>query len=109
MTVEEISQTIYTMILPFTVENMPPIAYISIEVGNDYESSNEQLTIAFNRRKWDTVLSTAELLILRKPRGIKKDETVFLGGFSFYNEDVDGKLDDAGIMPNFCFIGKKIA
>jgi len=108
MNAEEISGKIFHLMLPFTTEDLPPIAYVSIEIGNDFEISNDEIRNSFDKIKWDTALSSAELLILRKPKSSFSDSSVILGGFSFFNDDVDGCIDDSGEMPTFCFIGKHI-
>lgn len=108
MNAEEISEKIFQLMLPFTTEDLPPIAYVSIEIGNDFEISNDEIRNSFDKIKWDTPLSSAELLILRKPKSSFSDSSVILGGFSFFNDDVDGCIDDTGEMPTFCFIGKII-
>lgn len=109
MCAEEIADKIFELMLPFTTSEMPPVAYVSIEVGNEFPTSNDDICRAFEKVKWDTPLSSAELLILRKPKSIFNDSSVILGGFSFFSDDVDGNLDEAGVAPTFCFIGKGIA
>lgn len=108
MNAEAISEKIYKLMLPFSTEDLPPVAYVSIEVGNDFEISDDEIRASFNKIKWDTALSSAELLILRKPKSIFSDSSVILGGFSFFNDDIDGCIDESGEMPTFCFIGKAL-
>ncbi|MBO4758860.1 MAG: hypothetical protein J5505_02265 [Spirochaetaceae bacterium] len=108
MKAEDISGKIYKLMLPFTTEDLPPVAYVSIEVGNDFQISDEEIRSSFDKVKWDTALSSAELLILRKPKSSFSDSSVILGGFSFFNDDVDGCIDEAGDIPTFCFIGKSL-
>lgn len=108
MGVDEVIKSIYELMIPFSTAELPPVAYVSIEVGHEFPFSDEELTDSFNKIKWDSPLSSAELLILRKPQFLKQDNTLVLGGFSIFNEEVDGKIDDTGIVPTFCFIGKRI-
>ena len=108
MNAEAISEKIYKLMLPFSTEDLPPVAYVSVEVGNDFDISDDEIRDSFNKKKWDTALSSAELLILRKPKSIFSDASVILGGFSFFNDDIDGCIDESGEMPTFCFIGKSI-
>ena len=108
MNAEEISERIYKQMLPFTTEELPPVAYVSIEVGNEFQISDDEIRSSFDKRKWDTALSSAELLILRKPKSNFTDSTIILGGFSFFNDGVAGCIDEAGEVPTFCFVGKSI-
>lgn len=108
MQLDEVVQRIFRMMLPFTTSDMPPIAYISLEAGNEFPYTNEQLTEAYNNIKWDSVLSSSELFILRKPKSYNEDTGLILGGFSLFNDDVNGEIDENGSIPTFCFVGKHI-
>lgn len=67
MTAEEICQKIFDIALPYAQKMSAPISYINVEAGCNIPVSDEELWEAFNKLKWDTVLSSAELMIIRKP------------------------------------------
>lgn len=67
MTAEEICQKIYEIALPYAEKMSAPVSYINVEAGCNYPVSDDELWNAFNKIKWDTVLSSAELMIIRKP------------------------------------------
>lgn len=67
MTAEEISQKIFDIALPYAKEMSAPVSYINVEAGCNVPVSDDELWNAFNKLKWDTVLSSAELMIIRKP------------------------------------------
>lgn len=67
MTAEEISQKIFDIALPYAQKMSAPVSYINVEAGCNIPLSDDELWDAFNRLKWDTVLSSAELMIIRKP------------------------------------------
>ncbi|NLK45217.1 MAG: hypothetical protein GX297_00955 [Treponema sp.] len=108
MNAEDISRKIHRQILPLSTENLPPVAYICIEVGNNFQFSDDDIRKAFDKIKWDTELSSAELLVLRKPKSNIPDSSVILGGFSFFDDGVDNNIDETGEIPSFCFIEKHI-
>lgn len=67
MTAEEICRKIYDIALPYAQKMSAPVSYINVQAGCNYPVSDDELWNAFNKIKWDTVLSSAELMIIRKP------------------------------------------
>lgn len=67
MTAEEICQKIFDIALPYAEKMSAPVSYINVEAGCNVPVSDDDLWEAFNKLKWDTVLSSAELMIIRKP------------------------------------------
>lgn len=67
MTAEEICKKIFDIVLPYAEKMSAPVSYINIEAGCNVLLSDDELWEAFNKFKWDTVLSSAELMIIRKP------------------------------------------
>lgn len=108
MNAQEVAHSICTLMQDFATADLPPIAYISIEAGADFPVTDAELAEAFDKAKWDTGFSSAELLILRKPNFGKQDSSLIFGGFSLFADEVDGKIDSMGIEPTFCFVGKRI-
>jgi hypothetical protein len=41
-----------------------PIAYINVRVGKKFAFSDAEFLALFNKTKWDTVISTADLVIV---------------------------------------------
>lgn len=67
MTAEEICRKIFDIALPYAQKMSAPVSYINVEAGCNVPVSDDELWNAFNMIKWDTVLSSAELMIIRKP------------------------------------------
>lgn len=67
MTAEEICKKIFDIALPYAQKMSAPVSYINVEAGCNVPVSDEELWDAFNKIKWDTALSSAELMIIRKP------------------------------------------
>ena len=67
MDVTEICKKIFSIAEPYAQNNDSPISYINIEFGFNVGISEEELWSTFNKIRWDTILSSAELFIIRKP------------------------------------------
>ena len=105
---EKVSKKIFDVMETYSDETMPPVAYVSVELGFECPFTDKELMDAFNSLKWDTNLSSTELLIQRKPQTTFQEDSVVLGGFSVFSDGTEGKIDEKGPHPTFCFVGKEI-
>lgn len=60
-----IAQKIFTVALPVAQQIDAPTAYINIVAGADVPFTDRELWESFNKIRWDTELSSAELKIMR--------------------------------------------
>jgi hypothetical protein len=65
MNVTAICKKIFEVALPVSKETSAPIAYITVSVGASVPCSDKELWETFNKIRWDTELSSAELNIIR--------------------------------------------
>ena len=72
MDIQNICQRIYDVVLSYAEKTNAPVAYINVEVGPDFEYGDNALREEFNKLRWDTELSSAELSIERKSSGASK-------------------------------------
>jgi len=69
MDIQNICKRIYELVLTYAEKTNAPVAYINVEAGFDFEYEDNALWEAFNKLRWDTELSSAELSIERKSSG----------------------------------------
>ena len=67
MDIQEICKKIFELALVYAEKVKAPVAYINVETGADFGYNDNALWEAFNKLRWDTALSSAELMIVRKP------------------------------------------
>jgi hypothetical protein len=72
MDIQNICQRIYDVVLSYAEKTNAPVAYINVEAGSDFEYGDNALWEEFNKLRWDTELSSAELSIERKSSGASK-------------------------------------
>ena len=76
MDIQNICKRIYELVLTYAEKTNAPVAYINVEAGFDFEYEDSALWEAFNKLRWDTELSSAELSIERKSSGAEKDNSL---------------------------------
>ena len=72
MDIQNICKRIYELVLTYAEKMKAPVAYINVEAGSDFEYGDSALWEEFNKIRWDTELSSAELSIERKPSASSK-------------------------------------
>lgn len=87
MTAEEICHKIYDIALPYAQKMSAPVSYINVQAGCNYPVSDDELWNAFNKIKWDTVLSSAELMIIRKPYAAGTEKTLRVVSITPFEDD----------------------
>lgn len=75
MDIQNICKRIYELVLTYAEKTKAPVAYINVEAGSDFEYGDSALWEEFNKIRWDTELSSAELSIERKPSASSKAKT----------------------------------
>lgn len=85
--IEEVIRNIFEIILPMANKSEAPISYINIELGFHCEFSESSLIETFNRLKWDSPLSSADLFCSRKPMGMAFDDSIKVISFSEFEDD----------------------
>ncbi|MCR4712951.1 MAG: hypothetical protein K5751_01065 [Treponemataceae bacterium] len=87
MDIQNICTRVYELVLAYAEKNKAPIAYVNVEAGFDFEYDDSVLWETFNKIRWDTVLSSAELMISRKRSDGTKDESLRVVSISTFEED----------------------
>ena len=90
MNASDIAKSIYNLVLSFDQQDCPPIAYINVSVGQNCLISDEELYEAFNKQKWNTALSCAELNIERSAD--TADDNLIVTGIEDF-EDENGNSE----------------
>lgn len=75
MDIQNICKRIYELVLTYAEKTKAPVAYINVEAGSDFEYGDSALWEEFNKIRWDTELSSAELSIERKSSASSKAKT----------------------------------
>ena len=83
MDLETACKKIFDIISEKTKQTDAPVAYVNVRFGKDWRFSDYETTECFNKIKWDSALSTADLNI------IHDDECTDL----FRVEDISGFED----------------
>ena len=63
MDISSIAQKIFDAALPVAQSIDAPTAYVNVVAGADVPFTSKELWEAFNKKRWDTPLSSAELKI----------------------------------------------
>lgn len=84
---DEVCSRIYKIAAPYATEIKAPISYVNIILGFDAPYSEDKLHQSFAKTKWDTVLSTADLFIIRKPFRGEKDTSIKVYSISGFEDD----------------------
>lgn len=90
MDIQNICKEIYNLALGYADKTNAPIAYINVEAGFNFEYDDNVLWESFNKLRWDTVLSSAELFIVRKPFSGHKDGSLRVVSLSVFEDDEGG-------------------
>ena len=86
MDLEIICKKIFDFVIPYAEKNESPISYINIELGFSVDISENDLWETFNKMRWDTKLSSAELLLIKKSfTGTDKDSSIRIISLSVFN------------------------
>ncbi len=64
MDLKSVCAHIYYAVVNAIGECKSPIAYIKVRVGKKFVFSDDEFLALFNKTKWDTVISTADLVIV---------------------------------------------
>jgi hypothetical protein len=64
MDLKTVCARIYYAVITAIGESKAPIAYINVRVGKKFTFSDDEFLSLFNKTKWDTVISTADLVIV---------------------------------------------
>ena len=64
MDLKTVCAHIYYAVVNAIGECKSPIAYINVRVGEKFAFSDAEFLALFNKTKWDTVISTADLVIV---------------------------------------------
>ena len=88
MDLEKICKKIFEFVIPYAEKNESPISYINIELGFSVDISENNLWETFNKMRWDTKLSSAELLLIKKSyTGTDKDSSIRIISLSVFEDD----------------------
>lgn len=87
MTAQEICQKIFDIALPYAQGMSAPVSYINVEAGCNYPIGDDELWETFNKIKWDTVLSSAELMIIRKPYSAGTEKNLRVVSITPFEDD----------------------
>lgn len=93
MDVQEVCKKIFDFVLPYADKMKAPVSYINVEVGCNFQASDDLLWNTFNEIRWDTVLSSAELFIVRRPfNGVSDDSLRIVSLAAFEDENGDAPI-----------------
>lgn len=70
MNEKEICDKVYDLVMPYVAKIEAPIAYVNMDISADSALSREKLKEAFEKVRWDTELSAADLFVEHNKRGI---------------------------------------
>ncbi|MCM1321856.1 MAG: hypothetical protein NC041_09555 [Bacteroides sp.] len=84
MNEEEVCEAIYALVLPVSNKIPSPVAYINVKLGFDCPFAETALWNVFNKIKWNTPLSSAELFISRNSYTGTPDTSVCVESLSFF-------------------------
>ena len=85
MDLEKICKKIFDFVIPYAEKSESPISYINIELGFSVDISENDLWETFNKMRWDTKLSSAELLLIKKSyTGTDKDSSIRIISLSVF-------------------------
>ncbi|MCR4940366.1 MAG: hypothetical protein K5930_09720 [Treponemataceae bacterium] len=87
MDIQTICKKIYNLTLGYAGKLNAPVAYINVEVGSNFAYEDNQLWEAFNKIRWDTVLSSAELFIVRKTFSGVSDDSLRVVSITVFEDD----------------------
>ena len=87
MNVEMVCKKIFDFVLPFAENVLAPISYINLEIGFNTEIDDDELWECFNKLRWDTTLSSAELFIIRKAYSGEVDKSIKIISISIFEDD----------------------
>jgi len=87
MDVQTICKEIYNLALGYAEKTNAPVAYINVEVGANFGYDDNLLWETFNSLRWDTVLSSAELFIVRKTFTGVADNSLRVVSITVFEDD----------------------
>lgn len=85
MDLKNMCKHIYYAVVTSAGNFTSPIAYVNVRVGRKFPFSDEEFLSAFKKATWDTVISTADLNIIRDANyeGLARIEEIS----DFFDED----------------------
>ncbi len=63
MEIKTVCQDIYDSVIKSAEKIQAPVAYITLNISKDFPFTNEQIIQEFDKFKWNTGLSTADLIV----------------------------------------------
>ena len=90
MDIKSVCEKIFELTLGYAERTKAPVAYVNVEAGFNCEYDDNSLWETFNKLRWDTVLSSAELFIVRKPFAGSEDKSLRVVSISTFEEDSGG-------------------
>lgn len=87
MDIQNICKRIYELVLDYAEKTNAPVAYVNVEAGFDFEYDDNALWETFNKIRWDTALSSADLMIERKPACGKKDASLRVVSITTFEDE----------------------
>lgn len=87
MEILHICTKIFLIALPFAAKSVSPISYINIEISENLKFSNDDFWNTFNRLRWDTDLSCADLSITRIPDSSENPSKIKVASLSTFEDD----------------------
>lgn len=89
MNEELICTRIFEMMQPYSDVEETPIAYITIEAGNECAVSADELKKLFDKKKWNTKLSAVDLEFRWRKKADIPDTACNLVKIQYFEEDAD--------------------
>ena len=90
MDIQVVCKKIFELALSYAERTNAPVAYVNVEAGSNFEYDDNSLWEAFNKLRWDTVLSSAELFIVRKPFSGSVDNSLRVVSITTFEDDSGG-------------------
>jgi hypothetical protein len=101
---ETVCRKIFELLLPYSRQDDSPIAYITAKIGYECPLMEHSLIDTFNRVKWDSELSAADINIIRVMEHEIIPGPVVLASFTRFESD--GEEHTTGFQPPFVVVEK---
>lgn len=90
MDIQAVCKQIFELALGYAERTKAPVAYVNVEAGHDFEYDDNSLWETFNKIRWDTALSSAELFIVRKRSKGSVDKSLRVVSITTFEDDSGG-------------------
>lgn len=87
MDIQTVCKKIFELALVYAERTKAPVAYVNVEAGFNCVYDDNTLWETFNKLRWDTVLSSAELFIVRKPFSGSVDNSLRVVSITTFEDD----------------------